>query len=213
LQEDFMKVLLVNGSPKQNGSTATALKEISLVLEKEGIETEIFNIGTPVTRDCIGCGACRKNGGKCAFDDDCVNLLIEKAKGCDGFVFGTPVYYAHPSGMLLSVLNRTFYAGGSAFAHKPAATIACARRAGTTCSLDVLNKYVTISQMPLVSSSYWNGIYGRKADEVLLDEEGRQTLENLARNMAWLIKCISEGKKNGVSIPENPKVKRTNFIR
>jgi multimeric flavodoxin WrbA len=115
--------------------------------------------------------------------------------------------------MLLSVLNRTFYAGGSAFAHKPAATIACARRAGTTCSLDVLNKYVTISQMPLVSSSYWNGIYGRKADEVLLDEEGRQTLENLARNMAWLIKCISEGKKNGVSIPENLKVKRTNFIR
>lgn len=208
-----MKVLMINGSPKSEGSTATALKEIAKILDSEGIESEIFNIGTPIVRDCTGCGKCRKNGGVCAFDDDCVNELIARAGEADGFIFGTPVYYAHPSGMLLSLLNRVFYAGGANFAHKPGATIACARRAGTTTSLDVLNKYLTISQMPVISSTYWNGIYGRKGEEVLQDEEGRQTLENLARNMAWMLKCISLAKEQGIEPPKNPKVKRTNFIR
>ena len=208
-----MKVLMINGSPKENGSTATALGEIAKILKDEGIESRIFNIGSSVVRDCIGCGACRKNGGKCVFDDDCVNEFIELSKEYDGFIFGTPVYYAHPSGMVLSFLDRVFYAGSAFFAHKPAAAIACARRAGATASLDVLNKYITISQMPLVSSTYWNGVYGRKADEVLQDEEGRQTLENLARNMAWLLKCIKSGADNQITPPENPKVKRTNFIR
>ena len=208
-----MKVLLINGSSKEAGSTATALGRIKEILEKEGIEAEIFNIGPSPVRDCIGCKQCVKLDGFCAFDDDCVNSLLEKAKECDGFVFGTPVYYAHPSGRLLSVLDRVFYAGGKHFTHKIAASIACARRAGTTSSIDVINKHITFAQMLLVSSTYWNGVYGNRAEEISSDEEGIQTIENLARNIAWALKCVELGRKNGIYAPENSKAKRTSFIR
>ena len=207
-----MKVLMVNGSSKKNGCTYTALSEIAKALNGHGIETEIFQLGGDAVRDCIGCGGCAGKG-RCVFGDDCVNELIKKAETSDGFVFGTPVYYAHPSGRVLSVLNRAFYAGKSAFAYKPAAAVASARRAGTTASLDVLNKYMTISQMPIVSSSYWNMVHGNKPDEVAKDLEGLQTMRNIGENMAWLLNCIKAGKENGFPAPANESNEKTNFIR
>ena len=162
-----MKVLLVNGSSNMAGSTFTALSEVAGTLQKEGIETEIFQLGSAAIRECTACGACalmQKNA--CVFKDDCVNELIEKAAGADGFVFGTPVYYAHPSGRLLSALDRAFYAGGSAFAHKPGFAVAVARRAGTTASLDAVTKHFTINQMPVVSSTYWTMVHGAVAEDV-----------------------------------------------
>lgn len=210
---DNMKVLLINGSCHEKGCTYTALSEAARILNDEGIETEIFNIGSDAIKDCIGCGACRNSGGKCVFGDDAVNEIIEKAKTSDGFIFGTPVYYAHPSGRILSLLDRVFYAGGANFAHKPGAAVASARRGGTTASFDVLNKYFTISQMPVVSSTYWNMVHGNKPEDVLKDEEGLQTMRNLGRNMAWMLKLIELGKKNGIEAPEAEKGVRTNFIR
>lgn len=207
-----MKVLLINGSSKPNGCTYTALNEISCVLEKEGIDTEIMFIGNDPIRDCTACGSCRSLDCKCIFDDDIVNKIIAKAKDADGFIFGSPVYYAHPSGRILSVLDRVFYSGNAAFAHKPAAAVASARRAGTTATLDVINKYFTISQMPIVSSTYWNMVHGTCPEDVLKDKEGIQTLHNLAKNMAWLLKCIESGKTNGIEIPNCEKKHRTNFI-
>lgn len=208
-----MKVLMINGSPKQDGTTATGLKEIGKVLEGEGIAWELFTIPTTPVRDCIGCGGCRQTGNGCVFGDDCVNELIAKARECDGFIFGTPVYYAHPSGRILSVLDRCFYAGGAAFAHKPAAAVAAARRAGTIASFDVLNKYFTINQMPVVSSTYWNEIHGAGGGEALLDGEGVQTMHNIGYNMAWLLKCIALGREHGIAAPEAERGARTNFIR
>jgi len=142
-----------------------------------------------------------------------INGIIEKAKTSDGFVFGTPVYYAHPTGRVLSVLNRAFYAGGAAFARKPGASVISARRAGTTASFDVMNKYFSIMQMPIVTSSYWNMVHGNTPDEVRQDLEGMQTMRNLARNMAWMLKCIEAGKKTGVSVSRSEMKDRTNFIR
>ena len=174
-----MKVLLLNGSPHEAGCTFTALSEIAGVLEKNGIETEIVNFGTGAVRDCVGCGGCRTSGNRCVFTDDSINSIIEKAEEADAFIFGTPVYYAHPSGRILSALDRIFYAGSSAFQHKPAAAIASARRAGTTASIDVLNKYFTISQMPVVSSTYWNMVHGACPEDVKKDLEGLQTMRNI----------------------------------
>lgn len=154
----------------------------------------------------------RNKTNRCVFDDDIVNELIKKAETYDGYVFGTPVYYAHPTGRILSVLDRVFYAGKKVFQFKPAAAVACARRAGTSASLDVLNKYFTISQMPVVSSTYWNTIHGNNEEETAIDEEGIQTMYNLGKNMAWMLKCIDAGKKSGINYPENTK-KYTNFIR
>lgn len=209
-----MKVLMINGSPHKKGCTFTALSEAEKALNAEGIETEIIQTGTGPIRDCVACGACRKNGGKCAFgDEDIVNEIIEKAKDCDGFIFGTPVYYAHPSGRILSLLDRVFYAGGANFAYKPGAALASARRAGTTASFDVLNKYFTICKMPIVSSQYWNNIHGNCAEEAAQDEEGLQTMNLLGKNMAWLLKCIEAGKQAGINHPTpDPKI-NTNFIR
>lgn len=205
-------VLLLNGSCHEQGCTYTALKEVAGVLEKEGIETEIFQLGADPIRDCIGCGGCGKLG-QCVFNDDRVNEFVEKARKADGFVFGTPVYYAHPSGRVLSFLDRVFYSGSSAFAFKPGAAVASARRAGTTASLDVLNKYFTISRMPVVSSNYWNMVHGNKPEEVLQDQEGLQIMRGIGQNMAWMVKCIEAGKAAGIGYPETePKVK-TNFIR
>lgn len=206
-----MKVLLVNGSSHRNGCTYTALEEISIALNKEGVETEIFQLGNPEIRDCSGCCACKKLG-KCVYDD-IVNKFVEKAAEFDGFVFGTPVYYAHPSGRILSFMDRAFYSGSKAFAYKPAAAVASARRSGTTASFDVLNKYFTINNMPIVSSRYWNNIHGHNAEEARRDLEGLQTMRMLARNMAWLLKCIETAKKVGILPPENEEKIYTNFIR
>ena len=206
-----MKVLLVNGSSHRNGCTYTALDEISIALNKEDIETEIFQLGNPEIRDCSGCGACRKIG-KCVYDD-IVNIFVEKAREFDGFVFGTPVYYAHPSGRLLSFLDRAFYSGSSAFAFKPAAAVASARRAGTTASFDVLNKYFTINNMPVISSIYWNNIHGRTAEDARSDLEAMQTMRTLGRNMAWILKSINYGQRAGLKTPDLEERIYTDFIR
>ncbi|MDE5990186.1 MAG: flavodoxin family protein [Clostridia bacterium] len=210
-----MKVLLINGSANKNGCTNRALQEVAKTLNEEGIETEIFQIGAKPLKDCIGCMQCAKTlkNNTCVFNDDIVNEVIAKAKECDGFVFGTPVYYAHPSGRILSLLDRVFYAGSRVFRHKPAFAVASARRAGTTASLDVLNKYFTIAQMPIASSSYWNMVHGNAPDQVEQDLEGLQTMRNGARNLAWLMKCIESGRKNGIDVPQNESGTRTNFIR
>ncbi len=154
-----MKVLLLNGSTWKNGCTYLALLEAAKALNAEGIETEIVQMGGGLVRDCIGCNGCAGKG-QCVFGDDLVNEIIAKAKEADGFVFGSPVYYVHPSGQILSLLDRLFYAGNGAFTHKPGAAIVTACRAGTTASLDVLNKYMTDAQMPVVSSTYWNMVFG-----------------------------------------------------
>lgn len=206
-----MKVLMLNGSPKANGNTYTALLEIGKQLNKENIEYEIVQIGGAPMRDCIGCGRCTENG--CIFSDGGVNEFIAKAKEADGFVFGTPVYYAHPGGRILSFLDRVFYSGGRAFKFKPAASVAVARRAGTTASFDCLNKYFGISQMPVAGSTYWNNVHGAVPGEVSFDEEGMRTMRNLARNLAWMIKCFDAGKKNGIPLPETETGNKTNFIR
>lgn len=207
-----MKVLLINGSPKSNGCTYTALAEIADTLKNDGVESEIVHLGNGAVRDCIACGACVKLG-KCVFDDDPINEIVEKAKMCDGFIVGTPVYYAHPNGRILSALDRMFYSGKSAFTHKPAAAVASARRAGTTATLDVINKHFLFNQMPVVSSTYWNMVHGSVPEDVKQDSEGIQTLHNLAHNMAWLLKCIKLGKENGINIPDAESGNKTNFIR
>lgn len=206
------KVLLINGSGNEHGCTYTALSEVAATLEKESITTEIIQLGKDPVRDCIGCGACAKLG-KCIFDDDLVNRVHEKALEADGFVFGTPVYYAHPSGRILSFLDRLFYSGGGAFAFKPGAAVASARRAGTTASLDALNKYFTIARMPVVSSNYWNMVHGNTPEEVKQDLEGLQIMRGIGQNMAWMIKCIEAGKAAGISYPQTEKKIKTNFIR
>ena len=207
-----MKVLLFNGSSRADGCTYTALKEAADVLEQEGIETEIIQIGGQPVRDCIGCRQCASKG-RCVFEDDPVNQWVEKAKEADGFLFGTPVYYAHPSGRILSVLDRMFYSGSRYFARKPAAAVASARRAGTTASLDVLNKYFTFNQMPVVSSTYWNMVFGPSPELAEQDQEGLQTMRNLARNLAWLLRCIAAGRERGIMPPAAEAQAWTSFNR
>ncbi len=206
-----MKVLMLNGSAKPNGNTYTALSEIGKQLEKEGISYEIFQMGGDAVRDCIGCGQCTEAG--CIFTDDKVNEFVAKAKDADGFVFGTPVYYAHPSGRILSFLDRVFYSSSRSFAFKPAASVAVARRGGCSASFDVLNKYFGIAQMPVAGSTYWNLIHGRVPGEAVLDAEGLQTMRNLARNMAWMLKCFEAGAEKGISLPDTERGNQTNFIR
>lgn len=203
-----MKVLLLNGSPHAEGCTYTALSEVAKALTENGVEAEIVQIGKKPVRGCIACGGCAGKG-KCVFSDDGVNEFIEKMKGADGLVVGSPVYYASANGTVECFLDRAFYAGGSAFVHKPAAAVASARRAGTTATLDELLKYFTISQMPVVSSTYWSQIYGGAPGDASHDAEGLQTARNLARNMAWLLKCIAAGPEP----PEAETAARTNFIR
>ena len=208
-----MKVLLLNGSPHEKGCTYTALCEVAGALEKNGIETEIFQIGNKPVAGCIGCGSCRKTG-RCVFEGG-VNEFVEKAKEADGFIFGSPVYYANASGQISSFLDRAFYSNGSyeAFRFKPGAAIAVARRGGTTAALDALNKYFGIAQMPTAGSTYWNMVHGLYAEEAPQDEEGMQTMRNLARNMAWMMRCFAEGKKHGIPYPQTETNACTNFIK
>ena len=205
-----MKVLMVNGSSHKNGCTEVALEEIAKVLKEEGVDSEIYWIGNQALEDCIACHKCRETG-RCVFHDG-VNLFAEKAKDADGFVFASPVYYAHPSGRLLTFMDRLFYSASPVLAFKPAASVFSARRSGQVCSMDVVNKYFSINQMPIVSSTYWNHVYGAKPEEVLEDKEGLNTMDNLAHNMAWLLKLIELGKKNGIDHPNNVHV-FTNFTR
>lgn len=205
-----MKVLLVNGSSRENGCTGAALAEVARALNEEQIETELFFIGNEPLPDCIACRKCRETG-KCVFDD-MANQFVEKARNADGFVFGSPVYYAHPSGRLLTFMDRAFYSGGDAFQFKPGAAVLSARRAGTTASFDVINKYFTICSMPVVSSTYWNHVYGSQPEQVAEDKEGLMTMYNIGKNMAWMLKCISLGKEHGIDHPKNEKV-LTNFVR
>ena len=206
-----MKVLLLNGSPHKEGCTYTALKEIENTLNEEGIETEIFNLGTDVISGCRGCGACRKIG-KCVIDDK-VNEFVKLAESADGFVFGSPVHYAAISGSVKSFLDRVFFSGSKEFTHKLGASIVSARRAGTTAALDELNKYFLITQMPIVPGSYWNMVHGCTPEEVVKDIEGMQNMRILARNVAWLLKNIEAGKNAGVPMPKKEEFIFTNFIR
>lgn len=211
-----MKVLLVNGSPHMHGCTYTALKEVEKTLNEEGIDTEIFWIKNTPIGGCIACKKCRELR-QCVFND-VVNEFTKKAKEADGFIFGTPVHYAGATGNITSFMDRVFYSSfqsgnGDIFLFKPASTVVSARRAGTTVTYDQINKYFGISQMPIISSKYWNMVHGASPEEVLQDEEGMQVMRILGRNMAYYLKCIQLGKENGI-LPPKPELpnKFTNFI-
>lgn len=206
-----MQVLLVNGSPHAKGCTFTALSEIAAELEKQGIGSQIFQLGTQPIAGCIGCGACRKTG-RC-FRDDRVNEALALVPEFDGFVFGSPVYYASASGQLESFLDRLFFSGSSLFANKPGAAVVSCRRGGASAAFEQINKYFGMNNMPVVTSIYWNQVHGNTPDEVRQDAEGLQTMRQLARNMAWMLRCFEAGKAAGVPLPEKEPVIRTNFIR
>jgi len=208
-----MRVLLVNGSPHPKGCTYTALAEVAKELEKQEIETEIFQIGKKPVSGCLGCGVCEKTG-RC-FIKDSVNEFSDKAMNVDGFVFGSPVHYASASGMLTSFMDRVFYSNQTAdkFGNKPAAAVVSARRAGTTATFDQINKYFAISNMPIVTSQYWNMVHGSSPDDVEKDLEGMQIMRSLGINMAWLLKSIEAGKAAGIPLPAREDSIYTNFIR
>jgi len=187
------KVLLLNGSPRANGCTAEALKEMISVFEAEGVETELIHVGNKDIRGCISCGTCMK-AGKCVFDD-LVNETAAKFEAADGLVVGSPVYYASPNGTILSFLDRLFYSTRFPKHMKVGAAVVSARRGGNTASFDVLNKYFSISGMPIATATYWNQVHGFTAEDVRKDAEGLQTLRNLARNMAFLMRAIADGRE------------------
>ena len=202
------KVLLLNGSPRANGCTATALREMIPVFEANGIETELVHIGNKDIRGCVACNTCMKNK-KCVFDD-LVNETAPKFEAADGLVVGSPVYYASPNGTVLSFLDRLFYSTHFSKHMKVGAAVVSARRGGNTASFDVLNKYFSISGMPVASATYWNQVHGLSADDVKKDLEGLQTVRNLARNMSFMIKAFSDaGEKYGY--PEVESECFTNF--
>ena len=212
-----MKVLMLNGSFNPDGSTKAGLDIMAGTFAEEGVETEIVTVGGKPIADCIACGKCAELK-RCVFANDGVNEFAEKAKTADGFVFGTPVYYAHPSGRILSFLDRVFFSSMrkdryAAFRHKPVASIVVARRAGTSASFDVLNKYAGISQMITVGSTYWNEFHALTKDDVPGDPEGLQTLRNLARNMVYVMKCLKAGRDAGINAPANETEILTNFVR
>ena len=203
-----MKVLILNGSPHINGCTARALKEVANTLNKERIETETINIGNKDIRGCISCNSCSKNN-KCIFDD-LVNEIAPKFKESDGLIVGTPVYYAGANGTIISLLDRLFYSTNFDKTMKVGASIISSRRAGSTSAFDEINKYFTISSMPIVSSSYWNEVHGFNEEDVEKDLEGLQTMRNLGRNMAFLIKAINLCKEK-YGLPKNEKGLFTSF--
>ena len=205
-----MKILLINGSPHKNGTTAAALEELASTLRAEGVETETVHVGHLPIRGCTACYSCGKLG-KCVFDD-AVNEIAEKFREADGLIVGSPVYYASPAGTLICLLDRLFYSARFDKRDKIGAAVVCARRGGCTASFDMLNKYFTISGMPVVSSTYWNQVHGATAEDAPLDEEGMQCMRNLARNAAFLMRSIALGKEKQ-SLPEVERSYRTNFIK
>jgi len=211
-----MKVLLVNGSPHRQGCTFTALSEVASALHEEGIETDFYWIGNKPIGGCIGCFACAKKK-QCVFDDK-VNEFTALANGYDGFIFGSPVYFSGMNGSLMSFMDRVFFSASTQEPHpfrfKPAAAIVSARRAGTTSTLDHMNKYFLHQQMPIATSRYWNMVHGNTPDEVRRDEEGLQVMRYLGRNMAWLLKIKESGEKAGVRLPKQEEKRlSTNFVR
>lgn len=210
-----MKVLLINGSPNAKGCTYTALAEISNTLTKEGIESEIYHIGTDPIAPCKACGACATLK-KCVINDK-VNELLNIIGDFDGYVIGSPVHYASASGVIAPFLDRLFYAGyrsgQNLFKHKPGTAIVSARRAGSTTTIDQLNKYFQINQMPIISGRYWNMVHGSTPEQVKQDLEGMQNMRIIARNMAWFLKCKEAGAKAGIKYPDAEETIFTNFIR
>ena len=202
-----MKVLLVNASPRREGNTYRALCEVSRQLENRGVESEIVQLGVKPVRSCIACNQClEKELGRCVFDDDMCNRVSEKMAECDGFIIGSPVYYGQPTGAALSLVQRMFYSAGHLFQNKPAASIAVCRRGGATAALQTLMMPFQLKNMPLVTSQYWNIVYGLNKGEAKLDVEGMQTMRQLARNMAWLL-------KNNAQVPAEEEWQPMHFIR
>ncbi len=206
-----MKVLILNGSPRVDGNISVAVKEMVNIFEKEGIETEVIQVGNKDIRGCIACGKCAETG-KCVFDDIVNNELAPKFEAADGLVVASPVYYASANGTLVACLDRLFYSTSFDKSMKVGASVVCARRGGCSATFDELNKYFTISGMPVASSQYWNSIHGREKGEAQMDEEGKQTMRVLARNMSFLMKSIELGKKE-FGLPEKEEWMPTHFIR
>ncbi|MFA4180723.1 flavodoxin family protein [Xylanibacter rodentium] len=207
-----MKVILVNGSPHKNGCTHAALEEVAGELEKAGIETEMFWCGVKPVMGCIGCGKCSATK-RCWYGDDAVNGFLEKVGGADGFVFGTPIHFAGTSGAVKPFMDRAFCSKTGIYANKPAAAVVSCRRGGALGGFEDLNRYFTIAGMPVVSSNYWNEVHGNTPDEVCRDLEGMQTMRQLGRNMAWLLRSIEAGREAGVELPVTETKIKTNFIR
>ena len=210
-----MKVLLINGSPRPQGCTYPALREVADALEREGVDTEILQIGAEPIRGCIACGGCSRQGnGRCVFGDDRVNEALALAAECDGLVIGSPVHEASASGGITSFLDRMFYAGGRSLRGKVGAVVVSARRAGTTAAIDQLSKYFSICGMPVAPSQYWPMVHGNTPEQVRQDEEGLQIMRTLGRYMAYMIKSFALAREHGITPPE-PEAERkiTNFIR
>lgn len=206
-----MKVLLINGSPRENGNTFLALSEVAKTLNEEGIDTEIISIGKKAVQGCIACGMCGRNAGRCTFHDDLYfKVMRAVTDGIDGLIIGSPVYYGGPNGSLCALLDRVFYSLGSHLKFKPGASVVVCRRGGASTTFDRLNKYFTILNMPVVSSQYWNMVYGQTPGQAAQDEEGMQTMRTLGRNMAWMIRKLNIEKEGHPQL-ESPV--RTNFIR
>ena len=204
-----MKVLLINGSPRREGNTFLALSEIAKVLEEEGIDSEIVGVGTHAVRGCIACGTCKQHGdNRCIFDDDICNEVSARMAECDAVIVGSPVYYGQPNGTVLSLLQRMLYSAGKYFEGKPAAAVAVCRRGGATAAFQTLQMPFQMMNMPIVTSQYWNIVYGREAGQAALDAEGMQTMRTLARNMAFLLKAT-----NGKKRPEPEPRQWTHFVK
>lgn len=207
-----VKVLLVNGGPHKDGCTNVALEEIAKVLKSENIDTELIWIGVNPIGGCIGCNHCIKTNNRC-FMDDKVNEFLDKVETADGFIFGSPVHFAAASGNITSFLDRVFYGRAKMFEGKAFASVVSCRRGGASAAFDQLNKYALMSNMFVVGSSYWNQIHGTNKEEANQDSEGLQTMRNLGKNMAYILKCMEYGKKQGLEKPQYEKGVKTNFIR
>ncbi len=209
-----MKVLMLNGSPHRGGCTNRALEIVAEELKAQGIESEILWLGNGAVRGCIGCGGCKRSGAdRCVFGDDGVADIAEKLKSADGYVFGAPVHYASPNGATVAALDRIFYSAGKFMQFKPAACVVSARRAGTTASYDVLNKYIGINNMIMVPSTYWNMVHGNTPEEVMQDREGVTVMRAVGSNMAWLLKLLERVKGTELERPVLVPKEKTNFIR
>ena len=207
-----MKVLMINGSPRKQGNTFVALSEAAKTLEQQGIETEIVHIGVKPIRGCIACGQCKaKQLGKCAFDDDVCNSISEKLDGADALIVGSPVYYGQPNGAVLSLIQKMFISAGAKVQNKPAAAVCVCRRGGATAAYQTLNMPFQMMNMPVVTSQYWNIVYGREEGQAALDTEGMQTMRTMANNMAWLLKKIHAN--GNPDYPEREAWQPLSFIR
>lgn len=207
-----MRVFMINTSPHEKGCTNRALEEIASALTDQGVESEILWIGDGAHHGCTACRYCYEHG-VCVHDEDLVNTAVQKALDSDALVLGSPVHYASACGAGSSFLDRLFRVAATRLAHKPGASIVSCRRGGASAAFDRLNKYLTFAQMPVVSSTYWNSVHGHTPEEVEQDLEGLQVMRNLGRNMAWLLKCIEAGKKQGIDAPEAERTYTTNYIR